>query len=57
MGIRVEKADIDDGKVTLTLFNAGGTKNGAAIGRSSLSYVVRSGEKGWTVELAETLDP
>ena len=57
LGIRIEKAGIDDGRITLTLFNAGGTKNGTAIGRSTLRYVVRSGENGWTAEFAGILDP
>lgn len=44
-------------QLSLTLFNAGGTDNGPSIGGATLRYLAHSTDKGWTVELSDTLDP
>jgi hypothetical protein len=62
LGIRVDKfqelqKDNAGPILLVTLFNAGGSANGAVVGGCTVRYGARSKEKGWTVELAEPLDP
>jgi hypothetical protein len=61
LGMRVESfREPADGKqphsVTLMLLNAGGTANGPALGGAAIQYLARPAEKGWTVELSDSLD-
>lgn len=51
LGIRVDKSD--DEMVHVTLHNAGGSENGAALGGGMLRYRIRETEKGRRIELAE----
>jgi hypothetical protein len=52
---RYEESSKENGPstVTVTLVNAGGNANGAAIGGCTIRYNARSTDKGWVVELGE----
>jgi hypothetical protein len=61
LGMRVESfREPADSKqphsVTLTLLNAGGEANGPALGGAAIRYLARPTDKGWTVELSNSLD-
>jgi hypothetical protein len=58
-GKRLLGLRIDGGEpvFTVTLFNAGGNDNGAAIGAATVRYHARQSDKGWRVEVVETLAP
>ncbi|GEM_PF-6409739 len=54
LGIRVERTEP---AIAVTLVNAGGSDNGVVVGGCTIRYKARAMEKGWTVKLAESLDP
>jgi RNA polymerase sigma factor (sigma-70 family) len=58
LGVRVEKfeesptpQESNTSVITVTLVNAGGSDNGAAIGSSTIRYTARWSEKRWVVQL------
>jgi hypothetical protein len=58
LGIRLDKYEEPQKEhaasiLTVTLINAGGIANGAAVGGCVIRYFVRQHEKGWTVELLD----
>ena len=59
LGIRIDKyqwkqdGDYASYAITVSLVNAGGADNGPAIGSGTIRYMARSGEKGWSIKLAE----
>jgi hypothetical protein len=58
LGIRLDKYEEATREnapsiLTVTLLNAGGSANGAAIGGCTIRYSVRPTDKGWAVELGE----
>ena len=53
LGIRVDKFEPETGYVTVTLTNAGGSANGAAIGGCTLRFKARQEEDGWKFELVQ----
>jgi hypothetical protein len=54
LGIRLDGSEPE---ILVTLLNAGGSANGAALGGCTLRYRAREMEKGYAIELAEPLEP
>ncbi len=55
--LKQKKADILDTPIEISLFNAGGSANGAVIGGCIVYYVPKLVGKRWTVEYQGSLDP
>jgi hypothetical protein len=64
LGIRIDKFDLKQGKIgpmdtpiTVVVYNAGGSANGAVLGGCQVSYVPKRVGKRWTVEAHGYFDP